>query len=274
MTRAVEEAMVLTDDEKRKKSIQKLELEYRNCNWITPRLSEEIQLLFPTAEDIDTINNNQWDLDKFKKNMKSFCTPGRFFSSPYQFHQALKLLCSKWSVSVAHRHFSIVCHYCKRDTYKPHHDVSKRRKPRESRSYSCPFAIRYSIPGMPRKNRKPRMLYRVKLTTVNLHHTCSLNTSGYRVALERSCGINLNFDSMKDVVSLIQINPTMRANELRPLIARHVPSHQSLTAQYIANFRNKVIRYISANGVDGEVTQKDATALLNNSVTEETVSSD
>ena len=195
---------------------------------------EELQLLFPTAEDIDSINNNKRDLVKFKKNLQTFCTPGRYFSSPDQFQQAFKILCSKWSVNVAHRHNSIVCHYRKPDKYKPHDDPSKRRKPRESCSYDCPFSIRYSIPGRPKKNGKPRILFKVKLTTVNLHHSCPLNTNGFRFALSRSGTSVLNLDSMKDVISLLQINPIMPSNELRPFIARHhVHPHQSLSAQYL-----------------------------------------
>ena len=155
MIRAFEAAMSLTDDTERKNKLQKLESDYRNRNWITARLMVELQLLFPTAEDIDSINNNKRDLVKFKNNLQTFCTPGRYFSSPDQFQQAFKILCSKWSVNVAHRHNSIVCHYRKPDKYKPHDDPSKRRKPRESCSYNCPFSIRYSIPGRPKKMANP-----------------------------------------------------------------------------------------------------------------------
>ena len=92
--------------------------------------------------------------------------------------------------------------------------------------------------------------------------------------MARSCLPILNLDSMKDVISLLQINPTMPANELRPFIARHVPPHQSLSAQYICHFRKKVIRYISVHGVDKDVTHQDATALLSNTVAEEKIATD
>mmetsp|Transcript_21006 Transcript_21006/g.46638 ORF Transcript_21006/g.46638 Transcript_21006/m.46638 type:complete len:112 (+) Transcript_21006:41-376(+) len=59
MIRAFEAVMSLTDDTERKNKLQKLESDYRNRNWITARLMVELQLLFPTAEDIDSINNNK-----------------------------------------------------------------------------------------------------------------------------------------------------------------------------------------------------------------------
>ena len=58
MIRAFEEAIALTHDTERKNEIQKLKSDYRNRIWITARLREELlQLLFPTAEDIDSINS-------------------------------------------------------------------------------------------------------------------------------------------------------------------------------------------------------------------------
>ena len=66
----------------------------------------------------------------------------------------------------------------------------------------------------------------------------------------------------------------MPSNELRPFIARHVHPHQSLSAQYLRNFKKKVIKYISVYGVQRDVSHNHATSLLSNSVTEETIGTD
>ena len=112
------------------------------------------------------------------------------------------------------------------------------------------FSIKYYIPDRPRKNEKLWILYQFKCTTVNLHRICPLDTSSFQFDVARSCGAILNLDLMKDVISLLQINPTMSANELRPFIVRHVQPHKSLSAQYIYDFSKKVIKSISVHGVE------------------------
>ena len=100
MIRAFEEAMVaLTNDTERKKEIQKLGSDDRNRIWITARLLGK-----NSTASFSYSSNNKRDLVKFKKNLETVCTPGRYFSSPEQFQQAFKILCSKWSVNIAHRH--------------------------------------------------------------------------------------------------------------------------------------------------------------------------
>ena len=89
--------MSLNDDDERKKETQKLESHYRALNWITPKLRDKLEHLFPTLED--TVNNNQRNLVQFKKNLEHSASQVDFLD---QFQQALKILCSKWSVNVAH----------------------------------------------------------------------------------------------------------------------------------------------------------------------------
>ena len=179
MISAFEQAMSLIDDNDRKKEIQKLESHYRTLNWITPKLRDEVVRLFPSSEDIDTVNNNQRNVVQFKNNLETFFIPGRFFksqtipASPKD--TRLKVVC----YNLAHQHNTIVCHYNKPDSIKLHPDRNKRCKPRASSSYECPFSFKYYIPGRPRTHAKPRILYHVKLTTVNLTHTRPLNTSSF-----------------------------------------------------------------------------------------------
>ena len=65
----------------------------------------------------------------------------------------------------------------------------------------------------------------------------------------------------------------MSASNLHPYIVKHLPPHQSVTAQYITNFRKKVIKYLAINGVK-EVTFVEAELLLKPSVGQETIKSD
>ena len=51
--------MSLGNKNERKKEIHKLESHYQTLNWITPKYREESMRLFPTSQDIDTVNNNQ-----------------------------------------------------------------------------------------------------------------------------------------------------------------------------------------------------------------------
>ena len=67
MIQDFEQALSLSDNNERKKEMHKLESHYRTLNWITPKLREEPLRLFPTLEDIDTVNNNQHNLVQLKK---------------------------------------------------------------------------------------------------------------------------------------------------------------------------------------------------------------
>ena len=55
----INNAFLLTDSDERKKKMLELESDYKSHNWITPALKEELELLFPTAPDIDSNNSNQ-----------------------------------------------------------------------------------------------------------------------------------------------------------------------------------------------------------------------
>ena len=117
------------------------------------------------------------------------------------------------------------------------------------------------------------MVLKIKITTIVLAHTCVLNTLGYRLAVVRSGKSVLDIHAMTDVLRLLQVNPTMSAGNLRPFLVRHLPSHMSVTASYVVNFRNKALKYIAINGVQ-EITQSTASKLLAPSTTAEDIGTD
>ena len=115
--------------------------------------------------------------------------------------------------------------------------------------------------------------YQVKVTSLNLHHSCLLNTAAFRVALSRSGSANVNLEGMQDVLSMIRVNPTMASNELRPFLARHLPSQVSLDSTYVSNFRQKAVKYLCVHG-DKCLTHDEATLLIKHSVTDEAIATD
>ena len=65
----------------------------------------------------------------------------------------------------------------------------------------------------------------------------------------------------------------MPTNDLRPFLSRHFPPHTPLTAKTVNNFRQKAIKYLAVYG-NKEVTEQEASQLLGNSTTEETIATD
>ena len=92
---------------------------------------------------------------------------------------------------------------------------------------------------------------------MNLDHTCVLNTPAYRLAITRSGKSVLDLSAMSDILCLLQVNPTMPADQLRSFLIRDVPSHVSLLARYISNFHAKAIKYLGVYGVR-ELTESEA----------------
>ena len=75
------------------------------------------------------------------------------------------------------------------------------------------------------------------------------------------------------ILPLLKINPTMSATDLRPHLVQHLPSHQSVTAQYIVNFFKKAIKYLAVHDTKG-ATFTEAQHLLKPSAGQETIASD
>mmetsp|Transcript_23466 Transcript_23466/g.49288 ORF Transcript_23466/g.49288 Transcript_23466/m.49288 type:complete len:343 (+) Transcript_23466:258-1286(+) len=191
MTSAFRQALSMENEVEREVKLKELEQHYTKQNWITPVLAEELQSLFPTSSDIDTANGNQKDLAKFKESMGKCCVPGRQFASCVQFKQAMSILCSKWSFVTVFASNALKCHYRKNmQKHVLHPDVTKRRNIPTKLSFDCPFCIRYSIPRCPRNRNKPgwkpRILLLIKITSMNLHHTCNLTTRSYLHAKSRA----------------------------------------------------------------------------------------
>ena len=78
---------------------------------------------------------------------------------------------------------------------------------------------------------------------------------------------------MSNILCLLQVNPTVPAGQLRPVLVWHVPSHVSLSSKFISNFRAKAIKYLGVYGVR-ELTESEATQLLTPSTTLEEIATD
>ena len=168
MVLAFEEALLIENEKGRKIALKQVQNHYQELNWITVGLAAELKVLFPTRHDVDTGNNNEKNLAMFQENIHKICPPGRRFASTAQFNQAMKLLCAEWSIKVAVTNNSICCHYRESRVGRLHSDPSKRRIGQEVPTFDCPFAIRYSLPGLARsqqhKHWKPRLLHQVTVS--------------------------------------------------------------------------------------------------------------
>ena len=176
---AFNHALLITNKEERNLQIKELNQHYSNLNWVTDGLSDEISYAFPTNTDIDVISNNKRDMSKFKEKLAKFVITGRYFASPIQFAQVLKILCSKWACQVSHINCSIRCHYAEPNyKYKLHPDLVKRCKTFSSKpNFNCHFCIRYSLPGLIKQRDdpawKPRIMYKVCSAISNSSCLCT-----------------------------------------------------------------------------------------------------
>ena len=165
MVSAFEAAILMENEKERNAEILQLEDHYKKQNWITDTLRDEITSLYPTSNDIDLADNNRRDLAMFKDKVGKLCYPGRLFTSCFQFHQSMKLLCSQWNISTVACCNSVKCHYRERkNKFTPNVDPAKRRK-RQVLCYDYPFFVQYSIPGIvwnkSDKSWKPRIVFQV-----------------------------------------------------------------------------------------------------------------
>jgi hypothetical protein len=125
----------------------------------------------------------------------------------------------------------------------------------------CPFAILYSWLDFNRINKKPGIFYRCKITTLRLVHTCQMNPQEHRIAIQRSGSLEVDVGGMKDILSMMQEKPRVSADVIRPMILRYISVHQGISAQFIANFRRRVLLFLVRNPDFSNLTYEQALLL-------------
>jgi hypothetical protein len=111
----------------------------------------------------------------------------------------------------------------------------------------CPFWIHYSWVDYGGSTKKPGIFYRAKITTLHLTHTCQMNPQEHHIAIQKSGHLEVDVHGMKDILSLMQEKPQVSAEVLRPMMLHYLSVHQGISAQFIGNFRHRVILFLVRN---------------------------
>lgn len=247
-------------------SVEEEKAKLQSQNWLSESLVHEITSYFPQDTDIDRNDGNKRNPDAFSHKVGSMFPVGRIFASSKQLDQAAEMLLSNWGVKKVHNAKSIRCFFSLATTAakEKHIDATKRREKGETlkNKYKCPFIIRYSFIGYThnKDTRLPTIFYQVKITQVNLSHTCELSTNSHRVAIQKSGYQQPNLDGMNDIMSLLREKPTLSSETLRPLLLKYLPTYYSIDAKFIGNFRKRAQYHLIQHG-DRELCMNDVQRL-------------
>jgi hypothetical protein len=247
--------------------------EYLQLDWLTPGLVDEIEQQFPVSIEIDATNRNQRDYDAYLTKIAVLFPIGRRFASFKQLTQACEMFLEAWAIVKVHSQKKIRCFYGsstkkKRDL---HIIPEKRRDHIETlkEEYKCPFEIRYSFVDYHKDSKhpdkRPDLFYFVKITRVHYHHTCSLNTEYARQAKQRNGKCQPNLDGMNDILSLLKAKPMLKAEDLRPLLLKHVVVYKDIDAVFICNFRCRALHHIARNS-GKDLSMEDVRLMISKSI--------
>jgi hypothetical protein len=109
----------------------------------------------------------------------------------------------------------------------------------------CPFRIRYSFVNTSREIISAGKLYLtilkpVKVTNVNVDHTCQLTIASHRVAKNKKLSAILpTNEGWNFFVLQMRENPHMDANQIRSALTLSFPHYVGLTAKMVRNIRRK-----------------------------------
>jgi hypothetical protein len=232
-------------------------------DFLTEQLRGEITSHFPVADDIGV--DGVRSLESFEKHASELFPSGRIFANYVQLREAVLMFQKAWGASVSHGSSRMCCYYGK-PSRKPRVSVCEPDKQRTRlpslKERLCPFKIQYSIQGMVGPNKKNRIHYRVKITTVDYEHTCELSPTSCRLALKGSGKLIPDLAGLQDVLSILREHPTLDHKVLRTLLQKYVPFYLALDGTYIRNFRLRALTFDSGST---EITMVDARALTSHS---------
>ncbi len=87
------------------------------------------------------------------------------------------------------------------------------------------------------KDKRPGSLYKVRVTKVIAKHTCLMSNSAYRVAKQNSHSSNIDLTEVSTVVNYLEIDPHLKAKELRNLLKDCLPSYFVIDSMFLNDFR-------------------------------------
>jgi hypothetical protein len=154
-----------------------------------------------------------------------------------------------------HRSKAIRCWYSPDLQKKPRttnvHVKPCQSTPSPKQTYQCPFIVAYSYVDYlkSRHLQKQNIFYKVKVTRVNLEHTCQLDTSCHRVAVQKSGKLQPNIELLNQIIDNMWQRPDYDTYHLRPVLESFMPaSFGSVDAQACVNFRVRARNFYLKNG--------------------------
>jgi hypothetical protein len=132
----------------------------------------------------------------------------------------------------------------------------------------CPFQIRFNYIGYQINDKKPLTFYHVKITYVNVEHTCKLSTLSHRTALQKGGHLKLDLSKLQTLLLLLREKPRLvDTRTLRPCLEKHLPHYKGVSAKFVCNFRRRVFAYWARTAKDEELTMEEAQNLASANTT-------
>ena len=259
-------AQNLSEDE-----YKKIKEDWSQRNWLTPGLLKELEESYPAPHHIDKNNANKRDKEAFEECMSKVFYEGRKFASPKQLHQAVCNVGKRWAFEAVVYGKHIGCSFGKQvRKYDRIPDKEKQRKTKESlkNQYKCPFRIQFSLVNYSTIGvKKPIIFFQVKITKCIFEHTCTMDTTAHRVAIQK-CGRTVPdhiLPCLQTVIDAVANDPDIEIESLRAVAERFLPSYCFADAKFLDNLKKRIENHILTNGIRAELSEKAANKILKQS---------
>ena len=116
-------------------------------------------------------------------------------------------------------------------------------------------------------DKKPLIMFPVKITGCNFEHTCTQDTESHRVAIQK-CGRTVPdhiLPALETVIDAVKNDPDISVDQLCPIAERFLPSYCFANTQFMDNLKRRVENYIIRYGLKAELSEKEARTILKSS---------
>lgn len=230
-------------------------------DWLHDDLVKLVEEHAPKPTDINQ-STGKVDREALKASGESLFQAQRTFANFYQLKQFASLWAAAWGTHLSTQAgFELHCFYVKRShQFKNPNPVSpSKRRERESMKTGCTFKIRAACKPSDKKEKVPRYLRPVKITSKVLDHTCEPSLDSLRIAKKAAGEYSLDLKKLGNVLSYF-LSGNVTASQGRTLLKPFLPEGIDISSCDIRNFRARVIKFDLEGGL--EPTAADATQLL------------
>ena len=226
-------------------------------SWLTEPLLNELELAYPSRFDI-TGEASLRNKESFAEKFGSVFFVDRIWSSEVQLRQAATHLLQKWCCKPTMNSKQIECYYCKAPARSTQIIARNKRpynnSPSEKSMVQCPFFVKYTFLNYSAKKNHRKSILELRITNVNLEHTCQLNVSSLRESfkLSGSCK-DLHRKQIVFALELLRKNPACDSHHLRPHLKKALPNWYYISSACMSNFRAYANRYWLKNHHDTHI---------------------